>query len=112
MEVRHCRILVLIFVESSLFERHLPRYLADEEYSRVQVALRRNPNLGVLIPGSGGLRKLRWRRKGTGKRGGVRIIYTVRKAHEIWLLTIYGKSDIADIPAPLLRAIKREMEDD
>ncbi len=104
--------LILIFVESSLFEKHLPRYLADEEYSRVQVALRRNPNLGVLIPGSGGLRKLRWGRKGTGKRGGVRIIYAIRGAHEIWLLTLYGKSDIADIPAPLLRTIKREMQND
>jgi len=104
--------LILIFVESSLFERHLPHYLVDEEYSRVQVSLRRHPNLGVLIPGSGGLRKLRWGRKGTGKRGGVRIIYAVHGAHEIWLLTIYGKSDIADIPASLLRAIKREMEHD
>jgi len=104
--------LLLIFVESSLFERYLPRYLADEEYSRVQVELRRNPILGVLIPGSGGLRKLRWGRKGTGKRGRVRIIYTVRGTHEIWLLTIYGKSDVANIPAPLLRAIKREMEHD
>ncbi len=80
--------LLLIFVESSSFERHLPRYLSDEEYSRVQVALRRNPNLGVLIPGSGGLRKLRWGRKGTGKR------------------------DVADIPAHLLRAVKREMDHD
>ena len=104
--------LILIFVETSLFEKHLPRYLADEEYSRLQVALRRNPKLGVLIPGSGGLRKLRWRREGTGKRGGVRIIYAVRRTHEIWLLTIYSKSDVADIRAPLLRAIKREMEHD
>ncbi len=48
--------------------------------------------------------------EGTGKRGGVRIVYAVRGAHEIWLLTIYGKSDVADIPAHLLRAIKREME--
>ena len=102
--------LPLIFVESSLFERHLPRYLSDAEYGRVQYALRRNPILGVLIPGSGGLRKLRWGREGTGKRGGVRIIYTVYRPHEIWLLTIYGKSDIANIPAHLLRLIKREME--
>jgi hypothetical protein len=64
------------------------------------------------MPGSGGLRKLRWGRKGTGKRGGVRIIYAVHGADEIWLLTIYAKSDVADIPAPLLRAIKREMEYD
>jgi mRNA-degrading endonuclease RelE of RelBE toxin-antitoxin system len=97
--------LILIFIESSQFERHLPRYLADEEYSRVQVALRRNPNLG-------GLRKLRWGREGTGKRGGIRIIYAVQGTHEIWLLTIFGKSDVADIPAPLLRAIKREMQND
>ena len=75
--------LILIFVESSLFEKHLPRYLADEEYSRVQIALRRNPNLGILIPGSDGLRKLRWGRKGTGKRGVVRHLCRSRDSRDL-----------------------------
>jgi mRNA-degrading endonuclease RelE of RelBE toxin-antitoxin system len=100
----------VIFVESIVFERHLPRYLSDEEYGRLQMTLRNNPKLGVVIPGSGGVRKLRWSRSGTGKRGGVRVIYHVERPHEIWLLTIYAKSEAKMIPAHMLRAIKREMD--
>jgi mRNA-degrading endonuclease RelE of RelBE toxin-antitoxin system len=100
----------VIFVESSVFERNLPRYLSDEEYGRLQTSLRNNPKLGAVIPGSGGIRKLRWRRSGMGKRGGVRVIYYVKQSYEIWLLTIYAKSEAGTIPAHLLRSIKREME--
>lgn len=102
----------MIFVESSVFERYLPRYLSDEEYGRLQSALRNNPKLGAVIPGTSGIRKLRWRRSGTGKRGGVRIIYYVKRPHEIWLLTIYAKSEAGKIPAHLLQTIKREMNHD
>ena len=100
----------MIFVESSSFERCLPRYLSDEEFGQLQVALRNNPQLGAVIPGSSGIRKLRWSRSGMGKRGGVRIIYYRKRPHEIWLLTIYAKSEAETIPAHLLRAIKREMD--
>jgi hypothetical protein len=72
--------------------------------------LRNNPTLGALIPGSGGIRKLRWGRRDRGKRGGVRVIYYVKRPHEIWLLTIYAKSEAETIPAHMLRAIKREMD--
>jgi mRNA-degrading endonuclease RelE of RelBE toxin-antitoxin system len=100
----------MIFVESSVFEHYLPRYLSDEEFGRLQMALRKNPTLGALIPGSGGVRKLRWGRQAIGKRGGVRVIYYLQRPHQIWLLTIYAKSEAETIPAPMLRAIKREME--
>jgi hypothetical protein len=100
----------MVFIESSLFERFLPRYLSDEEFGRLQMALRNEPALGVVIPGSGGIRKLRWRRQGTGKRGGVRVIYYLNRPHEIWLLTIYAKGEAETIPVHILRAIKREME--
>jgi hypothetical protein len=86
------------------------RYLSDEDFSRLQMALRHNPKLGVVIPGSGGVRKLRWGRKGMGKRGGLRVIYHVNLPHEIWLLTIYAKGEAESIPAHILRAIKREMD--
>jgi hypothetical protein len=77
----------------------------------MQIALRDNPNLGVVIPGSGGIRKLRWRRTGIGKRGGVRVIYYVHRPHVTWLLTVYAKGETDTLPAHLLRAIRREMED-
>lgn len=101
----------LVFVESRIFERFRPRYLADDEFARLQIALRANSQRGDIIRGSSGVRKLRWRRQGTGKRGGVRVIYYVHRPHVIWLLTIYAKGEVDSIPAHLLRAIKREMED-
>ena len=97
--------------ESPIFERYRPRYLVDDEFARLQIALRANPQRGDVIPGSGGIRKLRWRRRGIGKRGGVRVIYYVSRPHVIWLLTIYAKGEVGSIPAHLLRAIKQEMED-
>jgi len=103
--------IVLVFVESRIFDRYRSRYLADDEFARLQIALRADPQRGDVIPGSGGIRKLRWRRQGMGKRGGVRVIYYVHRAHVIWLLTIYAKGEVDSIPAHLLRTIKREMED-
>ncbi|MDO8595701.1 MAG: transcriptional regulator, partial [Sulfuricaulis sp.] len=65
-----------------------------------------------VIPGSGGCRKLRWSRKGMGKRGGVRVIYFNRlESGEIWLLLIYAKSVRENIPAHVLRKVKEEIED-
>jgi hypothetical protein len=64
-------------------------YLDDDEYAELQQFMMAQPDLGSVIPGSGGVRKLRWKRKGMGKRGGLRIIYMVRyQPNEFWLLTI------------------------
>ena len=63
------------FIESSLFQKYLPDYLTDERYTLLQHYLCENPNAGDLVKGSGGVRKLRWAREGTGKSGGVRACY-------------------------------------
>ena len=69
------------------------------------------PEAGVVVPGSGGVRKARWGRAGRGKRGGMRVIYFNRLANgEIWLLLVYGKSVRENIPAHVLRQIKEEIE--
>jgi len=102
----------LVFVESGIFERYRPRYFSDEGFARMQIALRDNPKLGVVITGSGGIRKLRWRRQGIGKRGGIRVIYYVHRPNVIWLLTLYAKGEVNTLPAHLLRAIRREMGGD
>ena len=63
------------------------------------------------MPGSGGVRKLRWSRKGTGKRGGVRVVYFNKMANgEIWLLLIYAKSVRDNVPASILKQLKQEIE--
>jgi RelE toxin of RelEB toxin-antitoxin system len=71
----------------------------------------KNPDSGDLIPGSGGVRKMRWRAQGRGKRGGVRIIYYARiREGQIWMLTIYAKNVTENIPANILRRIKEEID--
>lgn len=95
------------FVESSIFERELPLYLDDDEYAAMQLHLMENPEAGNVIPGSGGVRKLRWKRFGTGKRGGVRVIYYVRRSpNEFWMLTIYAKAKQDNIQSHILKALK------
>jgi hypothetical protein len=68
----------LTFIETPLFSRLLPEYLDDEDYRLLQQALLAEPQIGMLIPGTGGFRKLRWqdKRRGKGKQGGLRVIYT------------------------------------
>ena len=65
------------------------------------------------MPGSGGVRKVRWGLRGRGKRGGIRVIYYWKTADdEIWLLTLYAKNEMENIPAHLLKQIAQEIEDD
>jgi hypothetical protein len=69
---------MISFVETKLFTRLVQEYLSDDEYSELQQALLANPDSGVVIPRSGGVRKLRWGIAGRGKRGGIRVIYFLR----------------------------------
>jgi hypothetical protein len=86
-------------------------YLSDDEYATVQQSLVVNPEAGDVIPGSGGVRKLRWGVAGRGKRGGIRVIYFLRLAHgEIWMLTLYAKNVSDKIPATVLKKIKEEID--
>lgn len=94
------------FIESSIFERVCPVYLDDDEYAELQQFMMRRPESGKLVAGSGGLRKLRWRRPGMGKRGGLRVIYFVRyEPNEFWMLTIYAKAKRHTVPAHILKQL-------
>ena len=63
------------FIETKLFTRLVQEYLTDDEYQKLQVVLIERPDAGDVIPGTGGVRKLRWKAPGRGKRGGYRVIY-------------------------------------
>ena len=101
------------FIETRLFTQLVQDYLSDEEYLRVQLELSHNPKAGAVIRGSGGVRKLRWRAPGRGKRGGFRIIYFIYRPKEvIWMLTIYPKNVLDTIPGHVLRQIRQEILSD
>ena len=99
------------FIEASLFTQLVYKYLSKEEFLVFQNFLLISPEAGDIIPGSGGVRKIRWKITGTGKRGGVRIIYYFKKQDdEIWLLTIYKKNEIQNLPAHILKKIAEELK--
>jgi hypothetical protein len=101
------------FIETRLFTKLVLDYMTDDEYSALQRTLLADPEAGPVIPGSGGVRKLRRAAPGHGKRGGYRVIYYVRRAHGvIWMLTMYPKNVADNIPARVLRQIRKEVEDD
>ena len=99
------------FVETRLFTKLVQEYLSDDEYGAVQQALVANPEAGDVIPGSGGVRKLRWGVAGRGKRGGIRVIYYLRSRQgQIWMLTLYAKNEAESIPAYVLKKIREEID--
>jgi hypothetical protein len=101
------------FVESAVFDRVRGHYLDDVEYGELQQFMMQNPGAGAIVRGSGGVRKLRWRRKGAGKRGGLRVIYYVRyQPNEFWMLALYAKTKQENAPANILRRLKEAFEND
>jgi hypothetical protein len=101
------------FWELPSFARRRGHYLNDNEYRALQIALMRNPEQGALVPGSGGMRKLRYgdASRGKGKRGGLRIIYFWREsAAQFWLFTIYGKDEMVDLTATQLQVLRIRLQ--
>ena len=98
-------------VETSLFQKQWPAYWTEEERGEFAAELAVSPEAGAVIKESGGIRKIRWKRNGTGKSGGVRVIYfTKNEAEEVVLLLIYAKSEIDNIKGPALKEIRRALE--
>ena len=109
----------LAFVESIDFSEIRNDYFNDERFRLFQVDLLEQPRRGQVIPGCGGIRKIRHsdRRRGKGKRGGLRIIYLyVEESDTILLIDVYDKDEAEDIStddkkaiAGLARAFKTEI---
>ena len=95
-------------VETPSFERSRHGVLADEEVTLLKRFLALNPWSGPVIPGSGGLRKVRWAAGGTGKRGGARVVYLVMTGKErAYLLLAYSKSKQGDLTPAQLKVLRR-----
>ena len=98
-------------VESPLFQSQWPDYWDEDERGEFSAWLAQTPEAGDVVPGSGGVRKVRWSRKGTGKRGGVRVVYfNTQASGEINLMLMYAKSALDNISADVLKRLKKEIE--
>jgi mRNA-degrading endonuclease RelE of RelBE toxin-antitoxin system len=101
----------MVFIETSLFTKLLAEHLSDEDYRGLQTYLLQKPDAGDVVQGSGGVRKVRWAPAGKGKSGGVRVIYYWKKSeHEIWMLTLYSKSERATIAGHILKQIAEAID--
>jgi len=100
------------FIEYPLFTRNLSLLRDDDGYLELQLHLMERPESGVVIPGSGGLRKLRWAGSGRGKRGGLRLIYYYVTAEgEILLLHLYAKNETENLDAAMTKQLKQHVTD-
>jgi hypothetical protein len=84
--------------------------LCDQELKELQELILSDPNMGKVIQGTGGLRKLRFPYKGKGKRSGVRVLYVDFKILEkIYLIDVYSKGTVEDISVDEKRIIKKQI---
>ena len=101
----------MVIIETPICTRRLQELISDEEHRLLQLYLVNKPDAGKIIPGSGGLRKLRWSAAGHGKRGGMRVIYYwLIPRDTILLFYVYPKSERDDLTAEQLRQIKKVVE--
>ena len=97
----------LEFIETSGFSALRERYFTDLDFNLMQLYLVADPQAGDVIPGSGGVRKLRWGARGQGKRGGLRVIYYwVTRSDQILLITVYRKGEMANLSRAALRRMR------
>ncbi len=101
----------MVIIETTVFTRQVLELLSEEEYRQLQMLLAGRPDVGALIKGGGGLRKIRWAVQGRGKRGGGRVIYYWAVAQEqLLLLWMYAKNERDDLTADQLKRLRSIIE--
>lgn len=99
-------------VETEDFRRFADKIWDRKEHEEFISWIAANPLAGDVIPGTAGLRKVRWSRSGMGKRGGTRVIYyNVEAEGQIWLLLVYAKAKFDNLPTEYLAKLKEVMND-
>jgi hypothetical protein len=96
--------------ETPVFVRYAAEVWSDAERMEFISWIAKHADAGDVIPASGGCRKVRWSRRGQGKRGGARVIYFCAEDEVIWLLIVYAKSAFDKLPTAFLAELKKEIE--
>ena len=100
------------FIELPAFTKRMKSRLGADEYRSLQIRLIDQPDIGVLIPGGGGLRKIRVRTRQRGKSGGVRVIYYwFVDESQIFFLDIYRKNEKSDLSPQQLSELVKLLKD-
>lgn len=103
----------MLIIETAVFTRRVEKVLDEESYRLLQLELAQRPDLGEVIRGTGGLRKVRWVGKGRGKRGGARIIYYwIAERGTLLMLLIYEKTEQEDLTSEQRRTLRRLVEEE
>lgn len=103
----------MVIIETTVFTRQIQGLLSDDEYRQLQMTLVLRPDIGAVISGSGGLRKVRWAAKGHGKSGGIRVIYYWAVSRQrILLLLAYPKNVRDDLTQEQLRVLRKIVEEE
>ena len=103
----------MVFIETPTFTKLITQLLSDDEYQKLQKTLLLNPAKGVLIRGSGGLRKMEWKLGTHGKKGGMRVIYYWAMSNDqIYLLFAYPKNKQVDLTHEQLKLLKQLVEEE
>jgi len=97
-------------IETNIFNAKAAKALTPKQYEDFVTYIAQNPQAGEVVPGSSGVRKIRWGKEGAGKRGGVRVVYFNSTTTETWLLTLYTKNERESIPAHELKKIKEAID--
>jgi len=101
----------VVIAETKSFTARIGDLLDDDDYRALQLELVQRPTAGSVIPGSGGLRKLRWAVAGRGKRGGARVIYFWHPdSARILMLFAYAKNEREDLTVAQRQALRRIVE--
>ena len=101
----------MLIVETPIFTKRIRLVLDEEQYRLLQSALIASPETGKVIPGGGGIRKLRWAGSGRGKRGGARVIYQWFPEHDrILMLFVFLKNEMTDLTRKQLGKLRQLVE--
>lgn len=101
----------MLFIETPIFTKRVKELLDDDTYRLLQIRLMVTPEIGDLIEGTGGLRKVRVASHGHGRRGGARVIYYHFVATtQVALLLIYPKNEQSDLSTEQRKALKSIIE--
>ena len=94
-------------IKTDIFQKHISNIWTEEERLEFVSWIANNPLAGDVVPRAGGVRKVRWKRSGMGKSGGIRVIYyNMLDDGEIWLLIAYSKSKFDNLPPNVLLKLK------